>query len=233
LRAYKNSAESYFEAKLDRIEASSRDPTPWEGDCLLKAVQAMATDSWMLAGQRIEMSEGRPASRFHAPPICVTVVGLRSALAVVRRMREMHRDPLAVDRAESSVGNQMARLGAMGRKRAPAPPRKPRGQGLKLAADMRATALASTILELRAAGFITLAAIAEELNRRQVPTARGGKKWHLTTVSRLLARLSLDTGQFRGGVAAASPQSAVTHQQQQVQQQKATEPVDPEKQTKH
>jgi hypothetical protein len=67
--------------------------------------------------------------------------------------------------------------------------RKPRGQGLRMAADLRAKDLASTILELRAAGFITLTAIAEELNRRQVPTARGRKKWHLATVSRLLARL--------------------------------------------
>jgi hypothetical protein len=192
LRAHKNSAESCFEAKLDRIEASSRDPTPWEGACLLKAVQAMATDNWMLAGQRIEMSEGRPASRFRAPPIYVTVIGLRSALAVVRRMREMHREPLAADRGESSVRNQVARLGAKARNRMPAPPHRPRGQGLRMAADIRATALASTILELRAAGFITLAAIAEELHRRQVPTARGRKKWHLTTVSRLLARLGLN-----------------------------------------
>jgi hypothetical protein len=94
LRAYENSVESYFEAKLDHIELSSRDPTPWEGDCLLRAVQAMATDNWMLAGQRIEMSEGPPASKFRGPPICVTVVGLRSAMAVVRRLREMRtRDP--------------------------------------------------------------------------------------------------------------------------------------------
>jgi hypothetical protein len=61
-----------------------------------------------------------------------------------------------------------------------------------MAADLRAKDLASTILELRAAGFITLTAIAEELNRRQVPTARPGKKWHLTTVSRLLGRLGLN-----------------------------------------
>jgi hypothetical protein len=189
LRAYKNSVESYFEAKLDRIEASLRDPTPWEGDCLLKAVQAMATDNWMLAGQRIDMSEGQPPSMFRAPPIYVAVVGLRNALAVVQRMREMHRDPLSVNRGESSVRNQKTRLGAMGRNRTPAPPRKPRGQHLKTAADLRAMALAPTILELRAAGFITLTAIAEELNRRQAPTPRPGKKWNLASVSRLLARL--------------------------------------------
>jgi hypothetical protein len=60
-----------------------------------------------------------------------------------------------------------------------------------MAADLRAKALESTILELRAAGFITLTAITAELNRRQVPTPRPGKKWNLTTVSSLLARLGL------------------------------------------
>jgi hypothetical protein len=61
-----------------------------------------------------------------------------------------------------------------------------------MAADLRATALASTIIELRAAGFVTLTAIAKELNRRQIPTARVGKKWHPITVARLLARLGLN-----------------------------------------
>jgi hypothetical protein len=60
----------------------------------------------------------------------------------------------------------------------------------KRAADARAHALASTIHELRSAGFVTLSAIARELERRRVPLARGGKKWRPSTVSRLLARLS-------------------------------------------
>ena len=59
--------------------------------------------------------------------------------------------------------------------------RRLQGQALKMAADMHAKAL----------GFTTLTATAEELNRRQVPTPRGGKKWHLTSVSRLIARLGL------------------------------------------
>ena len=59
----------------------------------------------------------------------------------------------------------------------------------KHAADMRAKVLASTIQELRAAGFVSRRAIARELSRRQVPTARGGKKWYFTSVTRLLARL--------------------------------------------
>jgi hypothetical protein len=49
-------------------------------------------------------------------------------------------------------------------------------------ADERAQALASTFREIRRAGFVTLGAIARELDRRQVPMARGGKKWHPTPI---------------------------------------------------
>ncbi len=58
----------------------------------------------------------------------------------------------------------------------------------KRLAELRATALASTISELRTAGFVSIGAIVGELNRRRVSTARGGK-WHRTSVSRLLDRL--------------------------------------------
>src|SRR4029077_15061926 len=56
----------------------------------------------------------------------------------------------------------------------------------------RARALASTLRELRAAGFISRQALADELNRRGIPTARGGS-WHYTTVVRMLTRLGLLT----------------------------------------
>ena len=62
----------------------------------------------------------------------------------------------------------------------------------KRAADSHANALASTIRELRAAGFISRRSLADELNRRGIPTARGGK-WHYTTVVRMLARQGLLT----------------------------------------
>jgi Recombinase len=62
----------------------------------------------------------------------------------------------------------------------------------KRVADSRANALASTLRELRAAGFISRRALAEELNRRGVQTAHGGK-WHYTTVVRMLKRLGLLT----------------------------------------
>jgi hypothetical protein len=45
--------------------------------------------------------------------------------------------------------------------------------GAERAADVRALALGTVINELRAAGFSKLSAIADGLNRKQVPTARG------------------------------------------------------------
>jgi hypothetical protein len=67
-----------------------------------------------------------------------------------------------------------------------------KGQGQpktgRQAADARARALASTIRKLRKAGFVSVSAIARELNERQVPPA-WGSKWHRSTVRRLLERL--------------------------------------------
>ena len=60
----------------------------------------------------------------------------------------------------------------------------------KRAADSRANALASTIRELRAAGFTSRRSLAAELNRKGIPTAQGGR-WHYTTVVRMLSRLGL------------------------------------------
>jgi hypothetical protein len=58
------------------------------------------------------------------------------------------------------------------------------------AANLRARALSAVLHEIRAAGFISYNAVARELNRRGVPTLRGGRQWYPTTVSRLLVRLS-------------------------------------------
>jgi hypothetical protein len=55
-------------------------------------------------------------------------------------------------------------------------------------ADVRAEAFGPTIRKLRKAGLVSVKAIARELNKRGIPTPRGGK-WHLTTVTRLLQRL--------------------------------------------
>jgi hypothetical protein len=59
---------------------------------------------------------------------------------------------------------------------------------VKQAADARVRALASTIQKLRKAGFVSVSAIARELNERHVPPA-WGSKWHRSTVRRLLERL--------------------------------------------
>ena len=67
-------------------------------------------------------------------------------------------------------------------------------------ADSRARALASILRELLAAGFVSQAALAKELNRREVPTRNGGK-WHRTTVARVLARLGVVTnGRINNGL---------------------------------
>ena len=52
-----------------------------------------------------------------------------------------------------------------------------------------------------AAGSLSRRALADELNRRLIPTARGGS-WHYTSVGRLLARLGLITnGRINNGQA--------------------------------
>jgi hypothetical protein len=58
----------------------------------------------------------------------------------------------------------------------------------KQAADSRALALATTIRELMAAGFVSQCDLTNELNRRGIPAAHGGG-WHYTTVRRVLIRL--------------------------------------------
>lgn len=55
------------------------------------------------------------------------------------------------------------------------------------AAEGHAARIMPTIRELLGAGLTTTRAIADELNRRRIPTARGGE-WHRSTVSNLLAR---------------------------------------------
>ena len=73
--------------------------------------------------------------------------------------------------------------------------RKRGGHGalaLKQAAESRALALASTIRKLIAGGFVSQQKLADELNRRGVPTALGGS-WHRTSVGRMLTRLGIIT----------------------------------------
>jgi hypothetical protein len=55
-------------------------------------------------------------------------------------------------------------------------------------AKRRAADLAPVIAELQAGGVTTLQAMAEALNARRVPAARGGS-WSAVQVSRVLARI--------------------------------------------
>jgi hypothetical protein len=70
--------------------------------------------------------------------------------------------------------------------------------GGKRAADSRALALLPTIRKLMAAGFVSQRGLANELNRRGIPGAVGGR-WHQTSVARMLTRLDLLIS-GRGGI---------------------------------
>ena len=60
-------------------------------------------------------------------------------------------------------------------------------------ADAFAARMAPVLADLKAEGVTTVRALADELNRRSLPTARGGA-WHPMTVHRLLKRIeALDT----------------------------------------
>src|SRR6185437_8044869 len=55
-------------------------------------------------------------------------------------------------------------------------------------ANERAEGLKPIILEIQAAGIVSVRAVADELNRRGIVTPRG-KQWHATSAARLLDRL--------------------------------------------
>jgi hypothetical protein len=76
-----------------------------------------------------------------------------------------------------------------------------RARANHLAANCRAAALAPTIRELIVAGFVSQQALTDELNRRGIPTALGGR-WHRTSVGKILRRLGLITkGTINNGLA--------------------------------
>jgi DNA invertase Pin-like site-specific DNA recombinase len=63
-------------------------------------------------------------------------------------------------------------------------------QAVKERADDYAELLRDTVQEICSAGQISLSRMADELNRRSVRTARGGK-WHPATAGRLVRRLQV------------------------------------------
>jgi len=66
--------------------------------------------------------------------------------------------------------------------------RERRGLAHRRAADERAKAMAPIVRELREAGLVTLRAMADELNKRNIKTVRG-RRWRPATVLNLLSRL--------------------------------------------
>ena len=58
-----------------------------------------------------------------------------------------------------------------------------------VSANLRALTLAPVDSRDWAAGYMSYNAVSRELNRRQVPTLRGGKQWYPMTAGRLLVRL--------------------------------------------
>jgi DNA invertase Pin-like site-specific DNA recombinase len=64
------------------------------------------------------------------------------------------------------------------------------GRAIQVArSKARAADLAPILAELKSAGVTTLAAIAQALTDRRIPTARGVSSWSPTQVSRVLARM--------------------------------------------
>ena len=55
-------------------------------------------------------------------------------------------------------------------------------------ADEFAAQMAPTVAQIKAEGYTTVESIRDELNRRDVPTARGGR-WHQATVHNLVKRI--------------------------------------------
>ena len=57
-------------------------------------------------------------------------------------------------------------------------------------ADKYAQSVADAVRKIQASGFTSVRQITDELNRRDVPTAKGGT-WHIPTTHRLLKRLTI------------------------------------------
>jgi len=108
---------------------------------------------------------------------CPNRSGPRHNLNIGRRLaRRGHNRPMEPVRGETSPGRRRMHGASANR----------------WAADAHALALLPTIRTLMAAGFVSQRELANELNRRGIPTALGGR-WHLTTVVRMLTRLGLIT----------------------------------------
>jgi DNA invertase Pin-like site-specific DNA recombinase len=103
-----------------------------------------------------------------------------------RLISERTRAALAAKRAAGAkLGNRVniAEAGALGRRT------------MADDADKFAASIRPMIEAIKAAGNVGLGSIAEVLNARGVRTARGGR-WHASTVSNVLARTAVKSGEF-------------------------------------
>jgi Resolvase, N terminal domain len=114
----------------------------------------------------------------------------RLTIHIMAAMAE-HEAKMISDRAKAALAAAKRRgvkLGADRGARLTAQARAAGRAALQAKAQERADDLAATVKELQAAGAESLWAIAEGLEARGIPAARGGK-WSAVQVSRLLARL--------------------------------------------
>jgi hypothetical protein len=128
-------------------------------------------------------------------PCPIALADLDTELTSVALAQPGHDGPMEREHAETSL-RQRGVQGALANKRA---------------ADARARALVQIIHELMAVGSLSRRSLADELNRRGIPTARGGR-WHYTTVVRMLSRLDLlasfTDGRINNGQAGKQPADA-------------------------
>jgi DNA invertase Pin-like site-specific DNA recombinase len=121
------------------------------------------------------------------PEACETTVGILSVIARSERKAIARRTKEALAAAKARgvrLGNPN---GAAALRRA-AKGNAAALKAVKANAASRAVDYAPIVADIRAAGATSLPAIARELNKRGILTARGGR-WHPTSVQRLLTRL--------------------------------------------
>jgi DNA invertase Pin-like site-specific DNA recombinase len=108
----------------------------------------------------------------------------RDALAAARRRitRNGQRSHAEIKRLGNPNGAEALRRAQKGNAAAVA--------RIRNCADQRAKDLASEIEDIRKGGAVTLAAIARELNRREIVTPRR-RKWHASSVANLERRLGI------------------------------------------
>jgi DNA invertase Pin-like site-specific DNA recombinase len=96
------------------------------------------------------------------------------------------------DRTKAALAAAKKRGTVLGGYRGKIPTAKHRKLGaeaIQRRVDARASDLAPVIKELQAAGVTTLKGIADALNARGIPTARGDGRWQAVQVGRVLQRL--------------------------------------------